>query len=81
MSAFFNLFEFCGLLLAERFFPPTVVFKPLEPQSPVMSGRNGDTISIELPSVNPFAEPQPQSTYRMNFIRKKVAGLNSIICE
>ncbi|KAJ1299975.1 hypothetical protein OPQ81_003823 [Rhizoctonia solani] len=56
LSAFFYLFEFCGLLLAEQFFPPTVVFEPLDPQSPVVS--HMDTISIDLPSHNPFAESQ-----------------------
>ncbi|CUA77325.1 hypothetical protein RSOLAG22IIIB_06654 [Rhizoctonia solani] len=50
--AFFYLFELPGLLLAERFYPPTVVFGPFDPPPPRMASRD-NTIVVALPPGSP----------------------------
>ncbi|CEL53092.1 hypothetical protein RSOLAG1IB_11224 [Rhizoctonia solani AG-1 IB] len=63
--AFFRFFDFCGLLLAEQFFPPTVVFGPFDPPTPNMSRQNATF--IDLPQYNPFGAPPAhgnRSTHR-----------------
>ncbi|KAJ1299974.1 hypothetical protein OPQ81_003822 [Rhizoctonia solani] len=57
--AFFYIFELAGLLLAERFFPPTVIFEPLDHPSPRMVPRE-DIIITEIRTRSPFAEPRPR---------------------
>ncbi|KAG8742467.1 hypothetical protein FRC11_014334 [Ceratobasidium sp. 423] len=56
--AFFYLFELSGLLLAERFFPPTVVFEPLEPL-PRRTIPREDIIVTELRPRSPLAKSGP----------------------